>query len=348
MTEQMPVISTPRNVATTDKKSSSLIGRGLIAIMNKETDLTLSEQDARYRQARDIYNRITDYGNEKRFNAALLPKRGEQFDPLEANQLQPFFTLLQQLSDVSTVFQQLADKGYGKAYFPLAYMYQFGQGLSQSIPKTNYYSLLASKWCHANQSLNDPEIWADLGWMYQCAQYVEEAVFWYRKAAEQGLPFAQCSLGWMYQYGNGVEQDNKQAVFWYRKAAEQSIAFAQYHLGWRYQRCHGVEQNDKQAVFWYRKAAEQGHFFSQYHLGWMYQHGQGVEQDDKQAVFWYRKTAEQGHSFAQFNLGWMYEYGHGLEQDDKQAVFWYSKAAEQNHAKAQEELTNRGINWKNT
>ncbi len=43
MTNQIPVISTSHNVTITDKKSSSLIGRGLIAILNKETSLTLDD-----------------------------------------------------------------------------------------------------------------------------------------------------------------------------------------------------------------------------------------------------------------------------------------------------------------
>ncbi len=35
----------------------------------------------------------------------------------------------------------------------------------------------------------------------------EEAVRWYRAAAEQGLPRAQCNLAWCYEYGKGVAQD---------------------------------------------------------------------------------------------------------------------------------------------
>ena len=35
----------------------------------------------------------------------------------------------------------------------------------------------------------------------------------------------------MYDKGRGVEQDDEQAVFWYRKAAEQGNARAQCNLG---------------------------------------------------------------------------------------------------------------------
>jgi TPR repeat protein len=96
---------------------------------------------------------------------------------------------------------------------------------------------------------------------------------------------------WMYRNKRGVEQDDKQAMFWYRKAAEQGNAVAQYSLGGMYFIGSGVEQDNEQAVFWYRKAAEQGQVDAQCILGWMYANGRGVEQDDRQAAFWYRKAA---------------------------------------------------------
>ena len=43
----------------------------------------------------------------------------------------------------------------------------------------------------------------------------------YREAAEQGYAAAQYNPGDCYATGQGVEQDYTQAVYWYRKAAEQ-------------------------------------------------------------------------------------------------------------------------------
>ena len=57
-------------------------------------------------------------------------------------------------------------------------------------------------------------------------QSEEEAVRWYRKAAEQGLPQAQYCLGNMYKTGNGMEEkDESEAVRWFLKAAEQDVAY---------------------------------------------------------------------------------------------------------------------------
>ena len=42
----------------------------------------------------------------------------------------------------------------------------------------------------------------------------KQAVYWLRKAAEQGYAKGQNSLGVMYAKGQGVTQDYKQAVMW--------------------------------------------------------------------------------------------------------------------------------------
>ena len=49
--------------------------------------------------------------------------------------------------------------------------------------------------------------------------------------AEQGFASAQFSLGLSYYKGTGVAQDAEQAVEWFRKAAEQGDDVAQYNLG---------------------------------------------------------------------------------------------------------------------
>jgi hypothetical protein len=48
-----------------------------------------------------------------------------------------------------------------------------------------------------------------------------QAMEWYRKAAEQGLPQAQINLGIMYEEGEGGPADFVQAYFWYAMADSQ-------------------------------------------------------------------------------------------------------------------------------
>ena len=49
----------------------------------------------------------------------------------------------------------------------------------------------------------------------------EEALNWYRKAAEQGVPEAQIALGDVYATGRGVAVDHDEARRWFDKAAGQ-------------------------------------------------------------------------------------------------------------------------------
>jgi TPR repeat protein len=49
----------------------------------------------------------------------------------------------------------------------------------------------------------------------------QQAVTWYRKAAEQNNPDAQMNLGRMYENGIGLKKDYPQALVLYRKAANQ-------------------------------------------------------------------------------------------------------------------------------
>lgn len=64
----------------------------------------------------------------------------------------------------------------------------------------------------------------------------------------------------------GIEQSYEKAVYWYRKAAEQGNMVAQHNLGNCYYKGEGVTQNYNEAIQWYRKAAEQGDSYAQIFL----------------------------------------------------------------------------------
>jgi TPR repeat protein len=57
-----------------------------------------------------------------------------------------------------------------------------------------------------------------------------EAVYWYRKAAEQGYPPAEYDLGRMLVDGRGARKNEAEAEVWFRRAAEKGIREAQTRL----------------------------------------------------------------------------------------------------------------------
>ena len=153
--------------------------------------------------------------------------------------------------------------------------------------------------------------------------------------AENGDKISQCALAEWYANGRlGLIKDDEEAIKWYRKAAEQGFAEAQYNLGVCYGTGEGVTMDEVEAVNWYRKAADQRYAPAQSNLGVMYETGQGVAKNYTEAVKWYRKAAEQGDATAQCNLAGCYYFGKGILADYAEAYKWNALAAAQGHEKA--------------
>ena len=157
----------------------------------------------------------------------------------------------------------------------------------------------------------------------------EQAVKWYRAAAEQRHAEARYFLGECYYNGRGVAQDYEQAAKWYWGADLQGHAEIQYFLGECYYSGQGVAQNYKQAVKWYRAAAKQGHAGAQCCLGECYINGLGVKKDPAKAVELFKKSAVAGEPVAMNNLAACYGKGEGVGRNPERAVYLYRKAAEQ-------------------
>ena len=271
--------------------------------------------------------------------------------------------------------RQLAEQGYAEAQLDLARAYQRGQkGIAQDYKQAIYWLRQAAEQEYVvteltpisvsliiNKSAQN-EARDELGQIYErgekgVAKDYEQALFWYKKAVDQGSVSAQFAL-------EGLKKQMQRVEEW-RQGAEQGDAEAQYRFG-RYE-----SYNDEQTVYWLQKAAEQGHIKAQFELALAYEKGKGITQDNEKAVYWYRQVAERElteleidnaqfelnkdetqenydkrltryhqalkemYVNAQFNLGYAYDSGEGITQDDEQAVYWYRKAAEQGHKRAQ-------------
>lgn len=241
-------------------------------------------------------------------------------------------------------YRKAADQGSAPAQNQLGYCYQDGQGV-----ETNFAEAVSL----FRKSAEQGEVGAQLALAHCCMSRKysnlmrengmkgkkgeEEALFWYRKAADQGNAWAQTRVGEFYEGGRGVKRDPAEGIRWFRKAADSGYDEAQCILGLRYIQGIGVETNYAESVKWYRKAAAQGSwsaFLGQSALGMCYENGWGVPMDKAEAVKWYLKAAAQDWGSASYHLAICYATGDGVKRDLKEAAKWYGKYAKQPYRQA--------------
>ena len=143
------------------------------------------------------------------------------------------------------------------------------------------------------------------------------------KEAEGGDPAAQLALADIYIDGEIVPQNYEQALEWYRQAAQQGNAHAMYNVGVFYDKGYGVDVDFEEASKWFRKAADNGFPAALYNIGIMYEYGQAVPKDYAKAHEYYLMAAEKGEPSAQFSLGLLYDKGLGVEKNYVTAYMWW-------------------------
>lgn len=112
--------------------------------------------------------------------------------------------------------------------------------------------------------------------------------------AKAGDVDAQYYLAFQYELGIDVEQNIQQAHYWYNKAAEQKDARSQYSLGYLYSEGIGVKQDLALAKQWYEKSSQQNYAEAQYALASFYYNGIGVKADLERAKQFYGKACDGG------------------------------------------------------
>ena len=195
----------------------------------------------------------------------------------------------------------------------------------------------------------------ELAYYYETQGQYEKMIEYYEKAALKGNSFAQTNLGLCYHEGKGVMMDPQKALYWYRKASEQGDAYADYYIAnlydltlhdekeamkW-YEKAakagvseaihdlaytYAIHYDYEKAVYWYRKGVEIANPKSINNLAMFYSYGIYVEKDIAYAVELYQKAIALGNSDAYINLGELYYYGDGVKQDYEFAYRCYAAA----------------------
>jgi TPR repeat protein len=269
----------------------------------------------------------------------------------------------------------LADAGYGRAYFLLSELLCDSQVVENGTTNGEQYRGLALQWLHANQHLDDPEVWHDLGrfyvnedneraielfekaanaghaasmWMLVGAFEADEdwdtALHWQIRAAEAGHVRAQLMLKMQHEHGDHLDLSDTQVFEWYVWSAEQGHVWAQLFLADAYcDRYSWLGLDSTLAIHWLTAAANQGAHQAQQRLGKTFWEGRldsnGIEPDDEQARHWLEKAAEHGDPESQYELGWfLYERAPKIGEDSEElddAVRLIQSAADQGYGPAQ-------------
>ena len=166
--------------------------------------------------------------------------------------------------------------------------------------------------------------------------------FWFRRAADAGLPRAQHNMGvltlraeraaesiqwfrravsggWrpsIFALGSLLEEggDRKGAVGAFEMGAQQECELSQGALA-QLALKEETEESYRVARYWAEKAAQKGYAPAQVTLGQIFHEGLGVPRDPEHAMWWFLQAVKQNHAGAQAMLGVAAHLGIGVEAD---------------------------------
>ena len=166
----------------------------------------------------------------------------------------------------------------------------------------------------------------------------EEAIRWFRSAADQGIAQAAYQLGLCAQRGIGMTPSADRAFDWYRQAARAGIANAQVELAFCYHAGTGCTKSASDAANWFFQAAKNGNVEAMVQYGLCCQEGIGVSVNATEAVKWFTTAASHESPDGTMELARCHELGEGVPQNMTTAIEYYEKAAALGHSGAQTRL----------
>lgn len=144
----------------------------------------------------------------------------------------------------------------------------------------------------------------------------------FEAAAKANYLPAILALGDMYEHGKGVDQHLNDAVKYYRQAAELGDMNTQFKVGSIYLEDNNFH-DVKKAAKYLTDAAEQKHIVAQYKLGTILIDGEGELKNPMRAVQLFTKAANKNVLRAQVSLGAVYADGvSGIKPNPTLAYHW--------------------------
>lgn len=135
------------------------------------------------------------------------------------------------------------------------------------------------------------------------AKRIEQELNDLRCEVEDGHMYAAVTLGHRFLFSEGVCQDLNLAVYWYKRAAEAGIPIAQVQMGHFYRDGCIVPRDLSQAISWYKRAVDKGDIGGMLALAELYRGWHGGIEDKSKALALYQKAASYGSSDAEYQSG---------------------------------------------
>lgn len=200
--KNLPIKATARNVVVPAEKHGSLVARGLAAVRISK------------KMAQNALNELPPGG----FDAEIYRQAKPHFE-----------TALKAFQDagktIKDLFKLLIEQ-FGLGVKPYAIQFSKDMRLSANLKQNAMPKQAESKRAVSEASRTAELVrerlsqkYCDLGRSCYAGRNYEQAMAWYRTAAERGHFLSQLFLAEMYEDGRGI-QDDKQAVFWFHKALE--------------------------------------------------------------------------------------------------------------------------------
>jgi len=116
--------------------------------------------------------------------------------------------------------------------------------------------------------------------------------------AARGDAQAQFAIAEMLRTGQGTRRNREEAVIWYRRAADQDHGAAQCNLGMSLFNGWGVSADPQAAIDWWLRAALNKNAHAMFNLGTVIARGRYVKRDFVRAYWWMMRASENGFSGA--------------------------------------------------
>ncbi len=147
---------------------------------------------------------------------------------------------------------------------------------------------------------------------------IQQAIVWYRRAADGLDHNGQYNLGRLYHHGKGLPKDIDSALYWYKMSSQAGHPTAGRVVG-HILLASPKESENREAYEWFLVAARKNDPESQHIVGMMNEEW-GNFTDGR---YWNRQAAERGFALAQYALARMVETPKGGPRNAILSYMWY-------------------------